>query len=192
VPNAVFVPLRRPLVAFALVASLALAACGGSKPVSVVTRTRTVVRTVTAPATTPTATSPATTTTPSAPLTLHAAEQVLAARGYDVLTEHDWRPDRTRKVLVGIRRAPPRAELAFLFAGSRFIGTDTRDPSGAIEVVGQGERSVTLGYGIYRPGDALCCASGGTAQVTYAWNGTRLTPLQPIPPADPGASRSRR
>lgn len=187
--------LHRSLTLLPLCAALALAACGGSKHVSVVTRTRTVVRTVTAPATTPTTaatqTTP-TTTTPSGPLTLHAAEQVLAARGYAVLTERDWRPDRTLKVLIGIRAAPPRAELAFFFAGGRFIGTDTKDPSGAIEVVTQGDRNVTLGYGIYKPGDALCCASGGTAQVTYVWNGTRLTPLSPIPPADPGASRSRR
>jgi LppP/LprE lipoprotein len=185
--------LRRSVTLLALCAALALAACG-SKQASVVTHTRTVVRTVTAPAatsTTPASTS-TTTTTPSGPLTLRAAEQVLAARGYAVLTERDWHPDQRLKVLIGIRSAPPRAELAFLFAGDRFIGTDTKDPSGAIEVVGQGDRNVTLGYGIYKPGDALCCASGGTAQVTYAWDGTRLTPLQPIPPADPGAARSRR
>jgi LppP/LprE lipoprotein len=189
------VSLRRLPTLLVLCPVLALAACGGSKQASVVTRTRTVVRTVTAPATTatgPTTTATSTTATPSGPLTLRAAEQLLAARGYAVLTERDWHPDQTLKVLIGIRSAPPRAELAFLFAGNRFIGTDTRDPSGAIEVVAQGDRSVTLGYGIYRPGDALCCASGGTAQVTYAWNGTRLTPLQPIPPADPGAARSRR
>jgi LppP/LprE lipoprotein len=187
-------PLRRPLVLLVLCPALALAACGGSKQASVATRTRTVVRTVTAPATTPTATRPSTTPTtpPSGPLTLRAAEQLLAARGYAVLTERDWRPDQTLKVLIGIRSAPPRAELAFLFAGNRFIGTDTKDPSGAIEVVAQSDRNITLGYGTYKPGDALCCASGGTAQVTYVWNGTRLTPLQPIPPADPGASRSRR
>jgi hypothetical protein len=191
------VPRGRLLALVSLCAALALAGCGGSKRTSDATSTRTVLRTVTAPTTTtPAATTESTTasqpTSPGAPLTLHGAEQLLAARGYAALTERDWRPDQTLKVLLGIRRAAPRAERAFFFAGGRFIGTDTSDPSGAIEVVEQGDRQVTLGYGLYEPGDALCCASGGTRQVTYAWTGTRLAPQGPIPTADPGAQLSRR
>jgi hypothetical protein len=191
------VPRARLFALVPLCTALALAGCGGSKRTSEATRTRTVVRTVTAPtATTPTTTTGRTTATspapPGAPLTLHDAEQVLAARGYAALTERDWRPDQTLEVLLGIRRAAPRAERAFFFAGGRFIGTDTSDPSGAIEVVAQSDRQVTLGYGLYKPGDALCCASGGTRQVTYAWTGTRLAAQGPIPTADPGAQLSRR
>lgn len=194
-------PFRRrlpPALPLAALALVAIAGCGGETHTAVVTRTQTVVRTVTAPAT---ATQPATipttgtSTAPSgagAPLTLRAAEQLLDARGYAVLTERDFRPGQALAVLIGIRRDPPRAELAFFFAGGRFIGTDTRDPSGAIEVVAQDGDRVTLGYGLYRPGDALCCASGGTARVTYLWDGARLTPSRPIPTADPGASLSRR
>jgi len=165
-----------------------------------VTRTATVTRTVTAP-TTSTSTTPTTTATatngatppnPNAPLSLHAAEQTLDARGYAVLTESDFHPDQQLKVLIGIRRAPPRAELAFFFLGDRFIGTDTKDPSGAIEVTSQATDRITLGYGLYAPGDALCCARAGTRHVTYAWTGTQLVPQDPIPSSDPAAAQSRR
>ena len=182
-------PFALPLAALV---SVAIAGCGGGDaPSAAVTKTTTVTRTVTVPATTPTTSTP-TTTTPPAPLTLQAAEQTLDARGYAALTERDWQPDQTLKVLIGIRRAQPRAELAFFFAGDRFIGTDTKDPSGAIEVTDQRDTAITLGYGLYEPGDALCCASGGTRHVTYVWDGSRLTPQDPIPSADPGAAQSRR
>jgi hypothetical protein len=193
------VPSRRrlsfalPLAALAL---LALAGCGGGDArTSAAVETTTVTRTVTVGATTTpagTTSSTPTTATPAAPLTLQAAEQLLDQHGYAPLTERDWRPDQTLKVLIGIRRAQPRAELAFFFAADRFIGTDTKDPSGAIEVTTQSDDRVTLGYGLYEAGDALCCASGGTRHVTYVWDGSKLTPQDAIPPADPGAAQSRR
>jgi hypothetical protein len=200
------VPSRRrllPALPLAALASLALAGCGGGDRTGAVTRTATVTRTVTVPTTTTTSasTTPTTTATatngatppnPHAPLSLHAAEQTLAARGYAVLTESDFHPDQPLKVLIGIRRAPPRAELAFFFLGDRFIGTDTTDPSGAIEVTSQAPEEITLGYGLYDPGDALCCARGGTRHVTYAWTGTQLVPQDPIPSPDPAAAQSRR
>ena len=159
------------------------------------TRTATVTKTVTAPATTTagTTTSP-TPPDPSARLSLQAAEQVLAGRGYSVLGERDWRPDQPLKVLLGISDDPDaaRAELAFLFVGDQFIGTDTKDPSGQIEVVAQGGDSVTLSYALYRPADSVDDPTGGTAEVTYTWDGSRLTPQDPIPTASPDAPLSRR
>jgi hypothetical protein len=199
-PSRVRVAHRLPLVLALLATPLCAAACGG-KRTSAATTTATVTRTVTVPATTPTVatttptTAAGTTTTPPnphAPLSLHAAELVLGARAFDVLTERDYRPDQQLKVLIGIRRMAVRAEQAFFFVGDRFIGTDTAAPSGAIEVLAQSDGSVTLGYGLYRPGDALCCASAGVARVTYTWNGTRLLPQGTIPSADPAAARSRR
>jgi hypothetical protein len=189
------VPSRRrlPPALLAALALVAIAGCGGGdEPTAAVTKTTIVTRTVTVPATTPTTSTSTTPTTPSAPLTLHAAERVLDAHGYAPLTERDWRPDQALRVLIGIRRAAPRAELAFFFAGGRYIGTDTKDPSGAIEVTDQADDRITLGYGLYEPGDALCCASGGVRHVTYAWDGARLTPEDAIPSADPGAPQSRR
>ncbi len=201
------VPSRRRILlapALAALALLTLAGCGGGAAHTAdVTRTRTVVETVTAP----TATAPpssATTTAggstvpppnPNASLSLRAAEQVLSVRGYATLSERDWRPDQPLKVLIGVaRRVPPgsRLELAFLFVGATYIGTDTRDPSGQIAVVAQSGESVTLAYGLYRPADSIDDPTAGTAQVTYRWTGARLVPQQAIPPAAPSASPSRR
>lgn len=178
---------------------LALAGCGGGdERTSAGTATRTVVETITEPAVQTTTTSATTTPSPApdpaATISLQAAERVLAARGYAVLGERDWRPEQTLKVLLGIAEDPgePRAELAFFFVGGTFIGTDTKEPSGLIEVAGQQDAAITLSYGLYRPADSIDDPTGGTAEVTYAWDGSRLTPQQPIPPAAPGAPLSRR
>lgn len=146
--------------------------------------------TATAPSATATTTAPAA----AAPLTLRAAEQVLDGRGFAPLTERDWRPDQQLKVLIGVRRgvSDDGAQQAFLFAGDRFIGTDTKDRSGRITVAAQSDDRVTLTYALYRPGDSIERPSGGTADVTYVWDGARLTPEDPIPPADPSASLGRR
>jgi hypothetical protein len=187
-----------PALASAALALLALAGCGGGdEPTRAAATTATVTRTVTAP--TPTTTTGTTSATPAppanqdAPLSLHAAEQTLGARAYAPRGERDWRPDQRLKVLLGVGRPTnARAELAFLFVGDRFIGTDTSAPSARIEVVTQDDDSVTLRYALYRPSDAIDAPSGGSAEVTYRWDGARLVPQGPIPSADPGAPLSRR
>lgn len=188
---------RRILLALtpAALALPVLAGCGGGdEPASAtapaVTRTVTVTTTPAPPASTDTtqAAPPA-----PAPLTLHAAEQILSARGYTALGERDWRPDQTLKVLLGISNDDgPRAELAFFFAGDEYIGTDAKDPSGAIEVAAQREDAIALSYALYRPSDAIDRPTGGTAEVTFRWDGSQLTPQDPIPPASPDAPLSRR
>jgi hypothetical protein len=189
---------RRILSALApaALALLALVGCGGDEPTSASVATRTVTRTVTVPATTSatsTAATPATTPDPKASLSLHAAEQLLDTHGYAPLGERDWRPDQSLKVLLGVSRsADPRAEQAFFFVGDTFIGTDTKDPSGQIEVAAQDGDSVTLSYGLYRRSDQIDVPTGGTAEVTYAWNGTSLVPRDPIPSVASAAPLSRR
>lgn len=195
-------PSRRRILsalAPAALVLLVLAGCGGGDaPTSASVGTTTVTRTVTVPAVTGvTSTGPDTVPQPppdpSAPLTLHAAEQVLAARGYAPLGERDWRPDQSLKVLLGVSRANgSRAEQAFFFVGDTFIGTDTKDPSAMIEVGAQGDGSVTLTYGLYRPADQVDVPTGGSADVTYRWDGSSLTPQDPIPSASTAAPLSRR
>jgi hypothetical protein len=190
------VPSRRRILsalAPAALVLLTLAGCGGDAPTSASVATRTVTRTVTVPTTTPTSSTASTTPNPSTPLTLHAAEQVLAAHGYAPLGERDWQPDQALKLLLGVSNASgPRAEQAFLFVGGTFIGTDTKDPSASIEVAAQDGDSVTLSYGLYRPADQIDVPTGGTVEVTYRWDGSRLTPEDPIPSASTAAPLSRR
>lgn len=197
-------PFRRRLLsalAPAALALLALAGCGGGARTSAHVTTRTVTRTVTVPATTTATTTTGGTTSaapppnPSATLSLHAAEQVLAAHGYATLTERDWRPDQPLKALLGVATRVPagsRRELAFFFVGATFIGNDTTDPSGQIEVGAQDGSSVALRYGLYRASDGIEDPTGGSAAVTYRWTGTRLVPQDPIPIAAPNAPLSRR
>jgi hypothetical protein len=196
-----WVPSRRRILsalAPAALVLLALAGCGGGdEPTSASVSTLTVTRTVTAPATTPTTSTASTTPSappdPDAPLSLQAAEQVLDAHGYAPLGERDWRPDQQLKVLLGVSRsADPRAEQAFFFVGDTFIGTDTKDPSASIEVAAQSDDSVTLSYGLYRPADQIDVPTGGSAEVTYRWDGSSLTPQNPIPNASTAAPLSRR
>lgn len=195
---------RRTPLAFApaALALLALAGCGGgTHNTADATRTVTVARTVTATVPIQTTTGPAPSgrprplPDPSVPLPLHAAEQVLNAQGYATLSERDWRPDQPLKVLVGVGLRDPagvRRELAFFFVGATFIGTDTKDPSGRIEVVAQDGGSVTLSYALYRPSDSIDAPTAGSASVTYRWTGSRLVPQGAIPSAAPAASPSRR
>lgn len=196
-------PSRRRILSALAPAALALlvpAGCGGGdEPTSASVATETVTRTVTVPATTSTTTTPTTPATPAAPsdpdapLSLQAAEQVLDARGFAPLSERDWRPDQPLKVLLGVSRsADPRAEQAFFFVGDTFIGTDTKDPSASIEVVAQDGDSVTLSYGLFRPADQVDVPTGGSAEVTYGWDGSRLAPQDSIPSASPAAPLSRR
>jgi len=189
------------VLAPAALALLAPAGCGGGddEPTRAAGASVTVTRTVTATTPAPPtgtgtgATSPAAPPDPDAPLSLAAAERTLAARGFAVLGERDWRPGQPLKVLLGIARADgPRAEQAFFFVGDAFIGTDTSSSSARIDVVAQDGDRVTLGYALYRPGDAVDEPSGGSAEVTYAWDGSRLTPQDPIPSADLDAPLSRR
>ena len=52
-------------------------------------------------------------------------------------------------------------QQAFFFVDGRFIGTDTKQPSATVKVLGQGDTEVTLAYPLYRSGDPLCSPSGG-------------------------------
>lgn len=173
---------------------LALPGCGGDdEPAR--SAVATVTQTATAPATTGATTPPPSPVPdPNASMTLREAQALLDEKGYATLTARDWRPDQPLKVLLGIERSRdrPRALLAFFFVGETFIGTDTEDPSGSIAVVEQTGDAVTLRYGLYRPGDTIDDPTGGSADVTYAWDGERLTPQDPIPTASRSAPLSRR
>jgi hypothetical protein len=115
---------------------------------------------------------------------LASAIAVLRQHGYAPNDTSQYHAGQTLRVLVGTRSptGDGYGQQAFFFVGGRYIGTDAAQPSATIAVVSQSDTEVTLAYPRYRPGDPLCCAHGGKAQVRFALNNGRLTPLDPIPP----------
>jgi hypothetical protein len=115
------------------------------------------------------------------------------ARGYTPNDTSQYHSDQTLRVLVGTRTgsADGYSQQAFFFVDGRYLGTDTKLPSATVKVIGQADTEVTLGYALYRNGDALVNPSGGEARVTFQLNNGKLVALQKIPPAASNTGLSR-
>ena len=109
-----------------------------------------------------------------------AAVGTLRDQGYRPVTLKDYAPNHVLRVLIGKGDGGLRA---FFFAGGKYIGNDATDDSGTIKVVRAGNRSVSLSYKLFKPGDKACCPSGGTTRVLFRWDGKNLAPQTAIPPA---------
>jgi len=180
-------------------AVVAIVSGGGDSGSSTSAATQTTSSSTTTPTTstsTATATATATTTAPATTTQppLSDAEAVLAKQGYQDADPGTYDQHQSLAVLIGIRTgsADATAQRAFFFADGRFIGTDTSDDSAGVRVGYQRPPVIDLQYALYRPKDPQCCATGGKATVRYQWNGTKLEPLDPIPPSSFKAALSRR
>ncbi len=111
---------------------------------------------------------------------LGGAVAELKAAGYTPIDDAQYHSNQTLRVLVGTHMISATAsnERAFFFIGSRYIGTDAREPSAKVNVVSQGETEVTLAYTLYRG-----ASPSGTANVTFQLDNGFLVPAQAIPPA---------
>jgi hypothetical protein len=121
------------------------------------------------------------------------AAEVLKAHGYTAVEPAQYHPNQTLRVLVGTQSSSSDGygQQAFFFVGSRYIGTDTKDPSATVKVIAQSDTEVTLGYPLYRKGDPLSDPSGGQATVRFQLNNGKLVALDPIPPASSATGTSR-
>jgi hypothetical protein len=146
-----------------------------------------------APTTTRTATAPAFTHVEGGAPGSGAAAAIVRAHGYTPNDTSDYHPNQTLRVLIGTRTGSGDGygQQAFFFIDGRYIGTDTSQPSAAVKVLSQSDTEVTLAYPLYRAHDALCCPSGGHANVRFQLNNGRLTPLDAIPPASSAQGMSR-
>jgi hypothetical protein len=122
-----------------------------------------------------------------------AAQQTLRTRGFTAANPAEYHPQQTLAVLVGTRTGSGDGynQQAFFFVNGKFIGTDASDPSASVRVVQQSDTEVTLAYPLYRPHDPLCCPGAGQAKVRFQLNNGKLTPLDPIPPAQSKSGTSR-
>ena len=126
---------------------------------------------------------------PSADAAADAAAARVAKEGFTVEDTSAYDPNMTLNALVG---SGSGGQMVFFFVDGDYIGTDTADPSGDIDIVSTSDTVTEVSYGIYVPEDPDCCPSGGRQTVRYSWSGSELQPLDPIPPTDPGATGSRR
>lgn len=80
----------------------------------------------------------------------------------------------------------------WFFSGHRFVGTDA--PRSSAEIIGLWRDGQTMAflYVLSRPGDALCCATGGGTVVRFRWTGKRVVALDKLPPWSATASRPGR
>ena len=123
---------------------------------------------------------------------LNAAVATVQAHGYTASETSQYHPNQTLRVLVGTKSGSGDGydQQAFFFLGSRYLGTDTKQPSATVTVVSQGDTEVTLEYPLYRRGEQLSSPSG-QATVRFQLNDGKLTALDPIPPASSASSPSR-
>lgn len=208
--------VRASVAALLASAAALLAACGGgTKTVTVssapLTPTSSTATQSTTQSTQTTPTQTSSTSTSTGTTTTHAAPEpaftqteakaegtsgaaaVVRARGYTPNDTSQYHSDQTLRVLVGTRTgsADGYSQQAFFFVDGRYLGTDTKLPSATVKVISQADTEVTLGYALYRKGDALVNPSGGEAHVTFQLNNGKLVALQKIPPAASNTGLSR-
>jgi hypothetical protein len=147
-------------------------------------------RTAPAPAFTKTSTQ---TSEAAANAEANAAADVVTAHGYAPTDISDYHANQTLRVLVGSRAGSDdvHEQRAFFFLDNRYIGTDSSQASGSVQVVSQSDTEVALAYALYRPHDSPCCPSGGQTVVHFQLNDGQLVPLQPIPPASSSTGLAR-
>ncbi|MGV9294324.1 LppP/LprE family lipoprotein [Amycolatopsis sp. NPDC003676] len=143
----------------------------------------------------PTATSTSTeepSTVPRNPLA--DAEAVVQGKGYRPYPGTSWESSDGLQVILATiaESADGYANRAFFFHDGKYLGTDTSADSAGIQEAWSTDTTIALSYELYNAEDPQCCPTGNAATVRYHWTGTRLVPLDAIPPADPTANPSRR
>jgi len=71
--------------------------------------------------------------------------------------------------------------FALFFQGATYVGKNADAPSGKLEVIWRQPETVALLYGLYRPGDQLCCPTAGASVVRYQLKGSQVLALDPLP-----------
>ena len=76
-----------------------------------------------------------------------------------------------------------RDQHIWFFSGTRYLGSDTREPSSSRDIIGLWRDGTTIAfmYVIYRPRDPNCCPTGGGKIVRFRLAGPRLVRLDPLP-----------
>lgn len=119
------------------------------------------------------------------------AKTVMSHQGYSPVNVDQYSTNSNLRFMVG-RTSPTKQKVFFFLGDKRWLGTDTTDPSMTISVAHSDTDSVQVTYGLYKPDDLDNKPTGGTKTVTFKWNGSKLEPLDEIPPSSETADLSRR
>ncbi len=114
------------------------------------------------------------------------AVELVQSRGFTPIDAADFSSPTTSGLHVIIATANGRADgyaqRAFFFVDDRFVGTDQKDPSATLKIAWRNESTIAVSYAAYKPGERLCCPTGGAIIVRYRWDGSRVRTLDPVPP----------
>jgi hypothetical protein len=110
-----------------------------------------------------------------------AAVAEVRRQGFTTLKLRDYDPKATLRVLIG-RPVGDAAggTRAFFFLKGRFLGNDALAPSSKLTVAKRGKVTVTLSYGVYKPGDTAGAPSA-RKRVRFRLEGERIHALDTIP-----------
>ena len=132
--------------------------------------------------------TPPTTVPPARTNAVAAAVQVVQGRGYTPLATDDFSnapPDALHVIVASATNSTnTHTQQAFFFVQGRFVRTDLNNASATIKVAWRSAATIALSYAIYKPGEPICCPTGGSMIVRYEWTGTKLVALDPIPSSD--------
>jgi LppP/LprE lipoprotein len=115
-----------------------------------------------------------------------AAVGQMRSQGFEPVAVSTYKPRESLRVLIGrpkVSSTGMRGRRAFFFVREQYLGTDSASPSLRVKVAGQKGSQITLAYTRFAAGDKPCCPSDGTVKVRFKLDGSRLTPMDPIPPA---------
>jgi hypothetical protein len=85
-----------------------------------------------------------------------------------------WRSSATLHVLHAMPAAAANNGGAYFFFFVNGNPVGQFHFSGAVGERAPDATSFAVTYGVYKPGDANCCPSGGNATVTFRWDGSKL------------------
>ena len=118
----------------------------------------------------------------------------LRARAVALVRKKSYRADLSTwddffrfNVLIGtyVHSADGYNRRAFFFVDGRFLRTDAATPSAEVQEVWRDDRTIALLYILHHRNDPLCCPTGGGAIVRFRQEGSRVVPLDRIPPRWP-------
>lgn len=118
-----------------------------------------------------------------------AAFEATSLQSQLALFGYDLEPVPTNELTAGLQvilgtctgSADGRCEKAFFYYGHTLVGVDTAEPDLTVTIAWERAAIVALQYPQFRQQDPMCCPSGDTVTVQFAWNGHAVSPTSPLP-----------